>query len=534
MDFNLIWEKWIPVRRRDGTGEQIAPWEITTDWETNPIVALDAPRPDFNGALIQFLIGLVQTTAAPKDDLEWEDLFYEPPSAEKLKDYFSPVAYAFELGGSGPRFMQDLDPVGGKNWKIENLLMGAPGENTLIENQDHFVKRDQVRIVCLSCASSALFTLQINAPYGGVGHQSSLRGGGPLTTLVLCDSRESGALWKTVWLNVLERKVFLRMSGNPDLAADTDIFLWLAPTRTSEKNGGQPILPGGVNPAQMYWAMPRRIRLLLDNPKESFCDICGMKTSFGISTYSEKTFGANFKGPWRHPLSPYRRMDDLVLAVQAQPGGISYRYWLGLVQEDSKRGVEPALTVHHFRESPLGSVNPFRLWAFGYDMDPKKPTKARCWYESVMPLLSLSQAIRESFGQKVAGMVRAASEVAANLRTCVKKAWFRWPGDVKGNTAFIDADLWQSTEAAFYSSLHGLKTALEGALEPTRVLKEWHRTLCQSAIRIFDVMAWDGPVEDSNPKRVVLARRDLIKFNNSKKIVVDLLDLPKSQERKAR
>ena len=57
--------------------------------------------------------------------------------------------------------------------------------------------------------------------------------------------------------------------------------------------------------------------------------------------------------------------------------------------------------------------------------------------------------------------------------------------------------------------------------------KEWHRTICQAALKIFDVLAWEGPVEDSDPKRVVLARRDLMRFNNGKKIVIDFLKLPK-------
>ena len=71
MHFNLIDEKWIPVRRRDGSMETISPWQVTESFTDNPVAALNAVRPDFNGALIQFLIGLVQTTAAPADDDAW-------------------------------------------------------------------------------------------------------------------------------------------------------------------------------------------------------------------------------------------------------------------------------------------------------------------------------------------------------------------------------------------------------------------------------------------------------------------------------
>jgi len=61
---NLLEKSWIPVRRASGQRLWIAPYQITDGIGQDPIVALDAVRPDFNGALIQFLIGLVQTAWA--------------------------------------------------------------------------------------------------------------------------------------------------------------------------------------------------------------------------------------------------------------------------------------------------------------------------------------------------------------------------------------------------------------------------------------------------------------------------------------
>ena len=46
---NLITDLWIPVRLADGTRTTIRPSEITD--RSNPPVALDAPRADFNSAL---------------------------------------------------------------------------------------------------------------------------------------------------------------------------------------------------------------------------------------------------------------------------------------------------------------------------------------------------------------------------------------------------------------------------------------------------------------------------------------------------
>lgn len=65
---NLIYDKWIPVRKADGSRDTIAPWEITKD----NYVAVASTRPDFDGALTQFLIGLLQTTCTPDEPTWWK------------------------------------------------------------------------------------------------------------------------------------------------------------------------------------------------------------------------------------------------------------------------------------------------------------------------------------------------------------------------------------------------------------------------------------------------------------------------------
>ena len=68
---NLIEDPWIPARRRSGVAGRIAPWELTEGFDTDPWVEVAAPRPDFDGALVQFLIGLLQTCLAPADPHTW-------------------------------------------------------------------------------------------------------------------------------------------------------------------------------------------------------------------------------------------------------------------------------------------------------------------------------------------------------------------------------------------------------------------------------------------------------------------------------
>lgn len=101
--------------------------------------------------------------------------------------------------------MQDLDLTknDGERNNIDHILMEMPGDQTLAKNTDHFLKQDTIKNICLPCCAMALFTLQTNAPARGRGHRTSLRGGGPLTTLIM-----GRTLWETIWLNVITRDSF--------------------------------------------------------------------------------------------------------------------------------------------------------------------------------------------------------------------------------------------------------------------------------------------------------------------------------------
>ncbi len=563
MEFNLVTERWIPVLRRDGEEDMLAPWQVTDGYDSNPVVSLNSPRADFNGALMQFLIGLLQTVAAPQDEDEWEDFFEDPPGPEILKEKFLEVSHAFELLGNGPRFMQDIEELDVEPLSVGSLLIDAPGENTLKNNLDHFVKRGLVNVMCPPCCAAAIFTLQTNAPSGGAGHRTSLRGGGPLTTLVKSGSSGEGTLWRDVWLNVLEEDVFLRRCGNPEKKDDADIFPWLVKTRTSEKGKGSGITPEDVHPAYMFWAMPRRIRLDIDDMEDGTCNLCGGTSGKLVRSYKTKNYGNHYQGHWRHPLSPYYRgRKGELLPVHGQPGGVTYRHWLGLVQEDRESGKEPAYVVHAFRLKRQQGDRGFRLHAFGYDMDKMK---ARCWYEGTMPLILLPDKLRHTYERSVEGMVRAAYVVAKNLSASVKHALFYkvkeidkagypvWEAPrqvekkIKDKTIFnqlddkfwqdaerefytalsqLDDKFWQDTESEFYTALAAIKSSLENGRDSLEIRKQWHRTLCRVAEEIFDFLVCNGPVEEADPRRIVFARRELAGRNNSKKVKIDMLDLP--------
>ena len=519
---NLIFDAWIPVRREDGTIMRIAPWQLTVP--DNPVIALAAPRPDFNGALMQFMIGLLQTAATPDSHDAWVDWLEQPPSTEELKSLFMKFYEAFELAGEGACFMQDFDVLDGEPKPINALLIDAPGGKTLKDNADHFVKRGDVTALCGTCAVTALYTLQTNAPAGGVGNRTSLRGGGPLTTLVMLDPQGSDleeTLWRNLWLNVLDAQAVPGMTGNPAKSAQSDIFPWLAPTRTSEPKTGRDTTPKDVHPLQMFWGMPRRIRLDWSSMQEGDCDLCGNSADKLVRQYITKNYGVNYEGAWQHPLSPHyiEAKTGKPMPVHAQPGGLGYRHWLGWVEGND--AMRPASVVSHFREDTGRRLSgeQLRLWAFGYDMDNMKP---RCWYETTFPLYVISgDQVRSEFSKRVQSMVDAALQVAGFAQTCIKEAWFKRPGDVRGDTGFLKEAFFQHTEAEFYALLNPLKEAIEQR-DDSQILVDWHTTLSHQAMALFDYWAARGDIAVANPRRIAQAHQKLGKLIHGRKLLASL------------
>ncbi len=512
---NLIESPWIPVRRESGECS-IAPWQLTES--DDPVLELAAPRPDFNGALLQFLIGLLQTACPPEDGDQWADWLEEPPPPEMLNEKLQPFAHAFELNGNGPSFMQDLHELKGDVKPISNLFIEAPGAQALKQNTDHFIKRGGIEALCPHCATTALFCLQTNAPSGGAGHRTSLRGGGPLSTLVALDPAGSDLkdnLWRACWLNVVEKGVISNLGGSNQQNELKDIFPWLAATRTSEAKTGSATTPLDTHPLQMYWGMPRRIRLDWEQTTEGNCDLCGNPSDKRVSQYVTQNYGVNYEGAWKHPLSPYLiNKDAEALPQHAQPGGLNYRHWLGLIS--ILPTCEPARVIRGMTDGKkLLEGEQLRLHAFGYDMDNMK---ARCWYDSTFPLYTLKPDILERFTARTETLIQTATDAAGMTRSCIKEAWFKRPGDAKGDTAFLVEAFFSHTESDFYTSLKRLKDQLEAGEDGTKVRQNWHRTLSRAALHLFDYWTARGDFATVNPRRIAQAHRKLNNWLHGKKL----------------
>lgn len=503
---NLLDEAWIPVRRSNGEQDWITPLQITEP----TIIALDARRPDFNGSLIQFLIGLVQTTTPMDSEIEWKQWNENPPTADQLKQWFEPVHEAFVFDGDGARFMQDFglrtEGVSEKDFNsISSLLIEAPGENTLKENKDHFIKRNTVNSLCMHCTATALFTLQTNAPSGGAGHNTSIRGGGPLTTLVI--SGDQSSLWSTVWLNIKKRSDFLAANGDATKAELEYSFPWVKAMNTLQLEGGQ-LTPIQVHPAHNFWGTPRRIRLDLEHVSAGKCDCCGRESDVLVDRYITKAKGFDYKGGWSHSLSPYyENKPGEMLPLHPQPGGIGYKHWLAwsLGLQGNKKNVQPASIVSYVLDSQRLKGKQCRLYAFGYDMDNMK---ARCWYESTLPLYGLSEKNKDELyavQREIQRWLEAVDWAAFYLRGAVKNSWFGDGVDARGDYSFIDASFWSQTENGFYQLLRSLIEQARNEDEDiifTPLREQWRDLLIKTAIRLFDAdLVGAAPIAQQNPRR---------------------------------
>lgn len=517
---NLMTEAWILAMRKDGSSEWIAPWQISDPQWTH----IAAPRPDFRGAIYQFFVGLLQTLVAPADSQEWRDAYTSPPDGGALKAMLQPYIDAFQLEGEGPAFMQDYAlPAEVNQLPVRDLLIDAGSSSNL-----YFNKPAADHGLCEPCFAQALFTLQINAPSGGRGIRTSLRGGGPLTTLLIPAEQEP-SLWQTLWLNVLPKDAL----GYPEVQKTSDVLPWLAPTRTSDDKTGRDTTPESVHPLQAYWSMPRRIRIDGSTAKGGCqCAVCGETNVRVIRHYFTRHGGTNYTGAWLHPLTPYyldAKREKPPISAKGHMAGRGYRDWLGLVigNEDHQPDVAQVVSRFHARTNTARIKT--KLWCFGYAMSNMK---ALCWYDSILPVHQVDKQVLRHFVRSVKQVLDSAESMAFHLHKQVKAAWFKRPGDVKPEPAVMQS-FWQASEPNFYRTLEALVTLdFERNAELASAYRGWLLATRQHVLSLFDYWVLSGPIEDQDMQRVVKARADLAKVLNTDKSVKPLWALVNREQDK--
>lgn len=510
--FNLLVSPWLPVRRAKGAVDWISPAQLTSETSDGAVVAFAWPRPDFDLAAHEFVIGLLAVACPPRDMRDWKERFRNPPSPDEFAAAVAPNESAFWLDGDGPRFLQDLDELKSEASPAEALLIDAPGANTIKLNKDLLVKRGGVKILSRAGAAMALYTLQQFAPAGGAGHRTSLRGGGPLVTLAIPGAVEDApapTLWQRIWLNVPE--------GAPaDPGDKAKIFPWLAPTKTSARK--ESVSQADAHPLQAFFGTPRRIRLIFaKNDASAPCDLTGLVDDIVVTGFVSEPWGVNY-GVWLHPLTPYYKVKTDTLPAHAPEGRIGYRQWLGLVYASDGGARLPARIMNEARkrldelidDAPGWEKRP-TLLAGGFAMDNMK---ALAFAEAEMPLhLVRDDDLAERLSEFAGALVNSAKVVDSLLAAAMRIALFGDKSKADANATPLDAPrerLWAETEDEFHRLLDKaigvLKDDEDG--ERRKPLKEnWRKMLEKTALRIFDDVAPLDAFGEIDPENIVAARR---------------------------
>ncbi|PTV94065.1 CRISPR system Cascade subunit CasA [Rhodobacter aestuarii] len=439
MTLNLIEDPWISVRCRDGSQKVIAPWQMTEP----DVVAPDWSRPDFNIACLELLTGLVFLADPPADVTDWKRR--TAPDPARLREKLATFAPAFNLLGDGPRFLQDFEPLTGAENPLDMLFIDSSGGNTAKNNADLMVHRNRYTVLDLPMAAMALYTFQAFAPAGGAGNRTSMRGGGPLVTLV--DPREGlGSLWELIWANV--------PYGVPAQCADLP---WMRPTRISDK--GQQALPpeGGLFGPEAFFGQPRRLRLVAEGDR--------------VTGVIQRPYGTNY-ALWKHPLSPYYRMKPGPEWLPKHPraGRFGYRNWLGIVVEQKDNELsELALCWRDWNGRRGGGTMIVAGWA----MDNMKP---RDFIMSVQPVLDLP----DEGWICLAGLIEAAEAAGVALRGALELVLAGGEAREAQREAFF-----AETETRFLAHLATIKAGGD----PTA---EWLGDLKRQAMGQFEKLAFEG------------------------------------------
>jgi len=511
MTYDLRHEAWLPFRRAGGEIVWGSPSLLTDQIETNPIVTLAAPRPDFNGALLEFLIGLFTAALQPEDEEAWRALWHTPPKPEVLQSALDALPNAFYLDGEGPRFLQDFDArefSDGEPNDIEALLIDAAGSQTARLNKDLFVKRNRVAKLSRASAAMALIALQSYAPSGGQGHRTSMRGGGPLTTLIEPRVRADGGslahrqpLWRKIWANAETVEQWEKRGPDTASAEAELVYPWLTRTRTSNpKLQGRPTTPQEAHPLQAWFGMPRRIRLVFEN-RQDICDLTGKNDNAMAIGFRARNYGVEYDS-WLHPLSPYY-LDKKSgwLPIHGQSDGVGWRDWAVHLYGTPDDGKRPAQSIAQFRDRRAGRIGVCRprLHAFGYDMDNMK---ARGWVETELPAFALEDAEQSSAVSRVAAQLTQAADIAASALLYAVK-------DAKGDPSSVKSRFWAETEKAFFQALERILVPDAPADIETRIQQNFREPLVQAALSLFDALCPMEGLEFADARRLVAARHGL-------------------------
>ena len=483
---NLLTDIWLPVITHMGEKRTIKLAEISDP----SINELDFNRMDFQGAGYQLLIGLLQTTFAPVDVDEWTERLTSPPSTDELQQAFDKVSYAFELDGDGVRFMQEFNFIEDKKTlrPIEQILIGSPGQSTIEKNIDFFVKRDTVKAFSPTSAIIALMAIQLNATEGGPGYYTSIRGGGG-GMMTLVRPTKDRPLWEKLWWNVINREFW--EYDDVDLTNEEEskrVFPWLVDNSQSKTQEIQIFSTdeAKVHPLYVFWAMPRRIKLVIEQNSEKIIDdFTGEVSPLIVTAYHTKQYGNHYLGDWseNRPFTPYKskiKQPDVLLPVKVKNEGITYKIWHALTLKDENNIFKRAQVIAHANDIQSETQGEFKtpnsIWVLNYNT---KSFSALGIYSAEMPMMYLKDYVQVQLLANIKEILELAERMLSVTNLTINKA-----KDLSQSEPAITRTFWQRSQPLFFG-LIAQASENQGELPP-RASLEWLRQMRLLSEQIYD------------------------------------------------
>lgn len=459
-------------------------------------VGFDWPRGDLSVASMELAIGLLALIYRPTQHEDWLAIWNgrsDGDAAERIGQLAPSFNLFGDAEGKGPRFCQDLEPLEGEANAVEALFIDTPGVNGQKKNTDLMTHRGRFPVLGVRAAGMALYAMQQFAPSGGAGNRTSMRGGGPMTTLALlrrADGRDAPLR------RVLLANLPLSFAGAEGWLEDDEMHRalpWLRPTLTSEGASARTVAEADpvAHPVQAFFGMPRRIRLVAAGTGR--CPLSGEVEPL-VTGFVQNPWGTSYS-VWRHPLTPYRQnKDDVPYTVKPKAGRFGYREWVGVTvgREEKADKAFPAAAIAGLlnRTRALRQLGlETRLMAAGWAMNNME---AERFLEAVQPLY----LVAEDEGERAAALAQTArahadaAEAAVRLlRGAINGALFDGKAKATDSGVFEEATdaFYERTEPAFHATLRQIAEGVAGgAAAPEATAGAWLATIRNAAIRLFD------------------------------------------------
>jgi len=480
---NLLTDKWIPVQH-EGVFQHVSLKTLLTQdkgWQVS------LPRDDMEMACLQLLVSLTQVFFIPDNKAQLQKRITQPIFET---DYINAVERKldwFELDHPRYPFMQVRGVKAKELTDMAKLFAGLTGAtSSAFVNEPSLASK-----LCATCVTVGLFNQAANCPSFGGGFKASLRGGSPITTLILGDD-----LRQTIWLNVLTAE-FLG-----------DVMPWYLDTKDEQPNWVDLVKPrANINAHQtgllrgLFW-QPAHIELVKDDARGE-CDCCGQKGERYIGFNKEK-FVYDFNGIWPHPHGPRvfkvargQREEKFSSFTTSAPSWTLFTQFLIQKQEDTQ-GHTPAPVVSQTKKM-VNNHNILHLMVGGYR------NKQASILERRHELFNVAKEW-ENNDKLIARIVDTGFAYKSELR---KKLF--------GFFKATGASLQDQAEHRFYqqteSFVHGMLRNMDFK-ESKAAFSDYHQQLREATRAIFSQVTEPYQNEPKMIKALAIARRGLEKSLN--------------------